>query len=62
MSESGASGIKADDHGVLITVRDERDVPVLWQWEQELIDLIAEREGQQWAVGPQRTVTTKNWL
>ena len=54
--------ITADDHGVLIAVRGERDVPVLWQWEQELIDLIAEREGQQWAVGPQRSTTTKNWL
>lgn len=54
--------ITADPQGVLTTVRGEREVPVLWQWEQELIDLLAERDADQWAVGPQRSTTAKNWL
>lgn len=59
------SQIVVDPLGVLVQVdrpSSRRDVPVLAAWEQPLIDLVAVREPDEWAVGTQRTGTNSNWL
>lgn len=60
-----AQDIVSDDLGVLIQVDrpgSTRDVPVLWQWEDALVDLLAVRDPGEWAVGTQRTGTSSNSL
>lgn len=59
------SQIVVDTLGVLIRVdrpSSRRDVPVLAGWEQALVDLVAVRAPDQWAVGVQRGDGNNNWL
>lgn len=51
--------------GVLLRVSDSkfpREVPVLWRWEQPLVDLVETREPEDLALGVARTTTNPNYL
>lgn len=57
--------ITVDDHGALITIRDgahPREVPVLWRWEQAVVDAVNSRDPEEPVVGAERTTRNRNWL
>ena len=57
--------IHVDPQGVLLRVSDSkfpREVPVLWRWEQPLVDLVETREPEDLALGVARTTTNPNYL
>ena len=54
-----------DGQGVLLRVevsRHPREVPVLWSWEQPLLDMLATRDPEELVVEVKRQEGNANWL
>jgi len=60
-----ARHVIVDGQGVLLRVevsRHPREVPVLWSWEQPLLDMLATRDPEELVVGVERQEGNANWL
>lgn len=61
-----AHDIAIDDHGVLVSVSGDavttRQVPVLAEWEQGLVDIVEHRDPVDWLIAPGRHGHSKNTL
>jgi len=59
------SDVQADSMGVLIRINrtsSQRDVPMLAQWEQAVVDVVHARRADDWLIGVHRTGSNKNYL
>lgn len=57
--------VQFDSEGVLVRVTDSkfpREVPVLWKWEQPLVDLVDTRDHDDLVLGVARTTINPNYL